>query len=1013
MPVAEAGATADYSFSTPWVLFLTAHTEEIAARLRPLSDLQIFVASVALLLAALAAFLVVAGARTGKLLDAEPLAARKRAWVVTLMASLVCSVVGVYYALKMVSAGYQQNAKVVPRRLDHIDWPFSEADTVIAHALCLFFVAYCAVDSVCAATVYQDQVSIGFRQHAGYGLLIGYLLASGHEIFFALGAVEMVPTLIKSIFETRGDARPRLSVGLSIFVFRISWHLYATYVSIARHNAWLYLLSSSLLMEHVTWFRAWFFSRVSRVRAQDDEKAAGLTPAATTKRLKLQVETHVYLVSLLFLLQAAFHAAVVLAEVSDYLLPRADWTERSYALAWLLLELLAHTVTFGMVTLRMAKILEDIYSEHFIMHSITQRSVIYNISWEDPRVERELLGIGPEDVILTISSAGCNVLDYLCNGPKAIVACDLNAAQLAVLELKLACIKTLSHADFFAIWAESDVAVFERHYAPTLRPILSASAASFWDENEGLLRDNFMFAGTSGLAAKLLQPGIRFLGLDRYMALRRSYPPASVLLAVIRQVLAAPWVWAWFAPLGGVPRAQLDLIKREPQVWADRLEEVVGRRMWAKDNYFYYAYVCGRWTRECCPRYLEERHFATLKAHADRVSVFHGPIAEAAATRDDFTVASLLDSMDWMPDSMIASQLAALLPHMDRAKGHLFWRTFATKVHSPVLAALRPEHVPDDDGAERVGWYLSQWVAKVPSLAPASAPVPGVLTRSGSWFGTAAPAAAAAPDFAALALEGGGRPVKANSFLDDVSVMVQMGLQALRSDKDVTAFYKSQGANYDGFREALLPGRDTLLKHCLPWAARPKTWLSIGCGTARDIEYVVEHVKRSGTRVYLLDLSPELLAMARARVDELSIAHLVTCVVADVTSAWGADGAPTGELADRLPHLGTVDVVTCSYCLTMIPPWRDAFEVMVAALAPGGVIAIVDFTVRTDRPDHWSQRLNKWWFAMDGVFFDVEHTRVARSHPKLKTFWFREAEARVPYTPLEATHYTWAATRVA
>jgi hypothetical protein len=30
------------------------------------------------------------------------------------------------------------------------------------------------------------------------------------------------------------------------------------------------------------------------------------------------------------------------------------------------------------------------------------------------------------------------------------------------------------------------------------------------------------------------------------------------------------------------------------QVWADRLEEVLGRRMWTQDNYFYYAYVAGR-----------------------------------------------------------------------------------------------------------------------------------------------------------------------------------------------------------------------------------------------------------------------------------------------------------------------------------------------------------------------------------------------------------------------------------
>ena len=98
--------------------------------------------------------------------------------------------------------------------------------------------------------------------------------------------------------------------------------------------------------------------------------------------------------------------------------------------------------------------------------------------------------------------------------------------------------------------------------------------------------------------------------------------------------------------------------------------------------------------------------------------------------------------------------------------------------------------------------------------------------------------------------------------------------------------------------------------------------------------------------------------------------------------------------------------------MTMIPQWRIALETMVDALAPGGVLAMVDFTARSDCPRHWTQRLNTWWFANDGVFFDVEHTRAMRSHPRLQTFWFNEAEARVPYTPLHATRYSWAAVKL-
>ena len=187
------------------------------------------------------------------------------------------------------------------------------------------------------------------------------------------------------------------------------------------------------------------------------------------------------------------------------------------------------------------------------MHTIEKKAIIYNISWEDPREEREALGIRKdEEVILTISSAGCNVLDYLIESPKAIVACDFNMAQIAVLELKLACIRCLTHAEFFSIWGESDYDVFTSKYKSVLRSHLSDEAAVFWDENHDLIKDNFMYAGSSGLAARLISPVLTFVGLTESMRLRKNYPPASVILASIRMLLQSWWIWKFLAPLGGV-----------------------------------------------------------------------------------------------------------------------------------------------------------------------------------------------------------------------------------------------------------------------------------------------------------------------------------------------------------------------------------------------------------------------------------------------------------------------------
>mmetsp|Transcript_27131 Transcript_27131/g.55497 ORF Transcript_27131/g.55497 Transcript_27131/m.55497 type:complete len:165 (+) Transcript_27131:304-798(+) len=159
--------------------------------------------------------------------------------------------------------------------------------------------------------------------------------------------------------------------------------------------------------------------------------------------------------------------------------------------------------------------------------------------------------------------------------------------------------------------------------------------------------------------------------------------------------------------------------------------------------------------------------------------------------------------------------------------------------------------------------------------------------------------------------------------------------------------------------------------------------------------------------------------MAKERIHKHGLSSQVTLVVADVLKAFKPDGSvdadqvaylPTqadGKPPKPLPSLGQADLVTCSYCLTMIPPWKQALEVMVSMLKAGGSLSVIDFTKREDCPNHWTQRLNAWWFAHDGVYFDEAHTKFLKTNPKLKTIWYQEAEGRVPFTPLQATHYLW------
>jgi len=103
---------------------------------------------------------------------------------------------------------------------------------------------------------------------------------------------------------------------------------------------------------------------------------------------------------------------------------------------------------------------------------------------------------------------------------------------------------------------------------------------------------------------------------------------------------------------------------------------------------------------------------------------------------------------------------------------------------------------------------------------------------------------------------------------------------------------------------------------------------------------------------------------------------------------------------------GDSAVVTCSYCLTMIPQWKAAVDAMLGLLVKDGALCLIDFTQRFDSAHTLMERVYKAWFGLDGVYFNREQVDyvAARTAPE----YYSEARSRVPYTPWYPTRYLFA-----
>ena len=344
-------------------------------------------------------------------------------------------------------------------------------------------------------------------------------------------------------------------------------------------------------------------------------------------------------------------------------------------------------------------------------------NLVYNTCWEDPRLDRVALKIGPQDNILVITSAGCNALDYALCEPNHVYAVDMNPRQNALLDLKLAGIKNLQYEDFYWMFGRGYLPRAREIYREKLRPALPAWSRSYWDKFIKFFDNkdrSFYFRGTSGAFAR----AIKFY-TDRVIRVR---PYVDALLEtktleeqrqIYHEHLKAKF---WSRPMRfamnrdttlsivGVPKAQRRQVETQYEggivKFVQDCVEAVFAELPIQDNYFWRVYMTGRYAPDCCPEYLKPDNFQRLKnGLADRVST-HTDSVQGFLEKTESHISRyvLLDHMDWLSDKFFPLLELEWQAIVNRAAPNtrLIWRSgglrtdFLERVNVTVNGEQRP-----------------------------------------------------------------------------------------------------------------------------------------------------------------------------------------------------------------------------------------------------------------------------------------------------------------------------------
>lgn len=341
---------------------------------------------------------------------------------------------------------------------------------------------------------------------------------------------------------------------------------------------------------------------------------------------------------------------------------------------------------------------------HKSFQLVHQSNLVYNTCWEDPRLDRQALNISQEDEVMVITSAGCNVLDYLLDEPRFVHAVDVNPKQNALLELKLSAIRNLDYESFFELFGRGRSQYWEILYPQKLRSDLSLTAQKYWDRHGNFFscegkRSSFYFRGSSGLFAWFVNCYIDRVAkirddINSLLAARNVKEQSSIYQSRnLNELLWTRMIKWWMRrdltlSMLGVPRLQRTQIDQSytggiVQFVIDRIETVFTSRS-LQDNYFWRVYLTGSYEHDCCPEYLKPENFQRLKAGLiDRLTVSTNTV-EGFLKQHQGKISRyvLLDHMDWLAGAqpkMLQSEWQAIL---DRAaqRARIIWRSAGINV---------------------------------------------------------------------------------------------------------------------------------------------------------------------------------------------------------------------------------------------------------------------------------------------------------------------------------------------
>jgi S-adenosylmethionine-diacylglycerol 3-amino-3-carboxypropyl transferase len=345
--------------------------------------------------------------------------------------------------------------------------------------------------------------------------------------------------------------------------------------------------------------------------------------------------------------------------------------------------------------------------------------VRYSQVWEDHRVLSEGLAIAPDDDVLSIASSGCNALALLLAGARSVTAIDMSPAQIALVELKIAGIRLLSHEAFAGFMGVTGSTTTRMDLYQLLRPRLTSMAKKFWDAHtddieKGVIHcgrfDKYLLLFLQEYLPTAWSPGVRQRLLDAgsLQEQRRIYE-SECDTEKFREL------FCWFAGREMIASTGRDPAQLKYVGLGDLGEHFLDRfrhsmvNIESTENYYLEYNLLGKYRDvESGPFYLRSANFHRLKGLVDRIQLVTDELEHyiVSQPKGRFSKANLSDVFEYMSDEASQRMFGVLAGRL-RAGGRLaYWNLLVPRVPE---ASMRDRLKPLTETSERLHAIDRTW----------------------------------------------------------------------------------------------------------------------------------------------------------------------------------------------------------------------------------------------------------------------------------------------------------------